>query len=77
VNGAAPSPLQPAPRPQVPPRPQAQRIAAAWFLGVLFVAFVVFATLRGAGRVAIPLLLAVLAGYAVVRFLRKVREPLP
>jgi predicted PurR-regulated permease PerM len=59
------------------PLPRAQRIAAAWVLGVLFLAFVVFAALRGAGRIAIPLLLAVLVGYAVVRFVRKVREPLP
>lgn len=74
MNGAAPPQPQPVPP---APRPQAQRIAAAWFLGLLFVAFVVFATMRGAGRVAIPLLLAVLAGYAVVRFVRKIREPLP
>jgi hypothetical protein len=58
-------------------RPSAQRVAAAWLLGVLFLAFTVFAAMRGAGRVAIPLLLAVLAGYAVVRVVRKVREPLP
>jgi hypothetical protein len=59
------------------PRREAHRIAGAWFLGFVFVAFVLLAALRGAGRIAIPLMLAVLAGYAVVRFLRKVREPLP
>jgi predicted PurR-regulated permease PerM len=59
------------------PRRDAQRIAAAWLLGVLFLAFAVLAAMRGAGRVVIPLLLAVLAGYAAVRFVRKVREPLP
>ncbi len=60
-----------------PPHRQAQRVAAAWLLGVLLVAFVGFAWLRGAGRVAIPLLLIALGGYAVVRVVRKVREPLP
>lgn len=58
-------------------RPDPQRVAGAWLLGLLLLAFLVFAALRGAGRIVIPLLLLGLAGYALVRFLRKVREPLP
>lgn len=54
-----------------------QRLAAGWFLGFVFVAFVVFAWLRGAGRLLIPLLLIGAVGYGIARFLRKVREPLP
>ncbi len=56
---------------------QPQRMAAGYFLGFLFIAFLVFAWMRGAGRFLIPLLLIGLVGYAVVRFVRKVREPLP
>ncbi len=52
-----------------------QRLAAGYFLGCVFFAFVVFAWLRGAGRLMIPLLLAGLVGYGIVRFVRKVREP--
>lgn len=53
------------------------RLAATWFLGCVFAALVVFAALRGAGRIAIPLGLAVLAGYGLLRVLRSVRAPLP
>ena len=58
-------------------RPDPHRVAAGWLLGLLLLAFLVFAALRGAGRIAIPMLLLGLAGYALVRFVRKVREPLP
>lgn len=60
-----------------PPRARAaaQRIAAGWFLGILFAAVMVFAWLRGAGRIAIPLGLALLAAYAVTRFVRLLRAP--
>lgn len=57
--------------------PAPQRLAAGWFLGFVFAALVLFAALRGAGRIAIPVGLAVLAGYGVVRALRRVRAPLP
>jgi hypothetical protein len=52
-------------------------MAAAWFLGAMLTVFVVFAWLRGLGRIVIPLLVLGAIGYAVARFLRKVREPLP
>lgn len=56
-----------------PRRPQ--RIAAAWFLGVMLVALVIVAWLRGAGRFVVPLVLAGLVGYAIVRFVRAVLRP--
>jgi hypothetical protein len=60
-----------------PARAAAQRIAAGWFLGFLFVVVAIVAWLRGAGRIVLPLLLAGLVAAAVVRFVRKVMEPLP
>ena len=54
---------------------RAQRMAAGYFLGFVFVAFCVFAWLRGAGRLLIPVLLIALLGYGLARFVRKVREP--
>lgn len=58
------------------PRPP-QRIAAAWFLGAMFVVLLVVAWLRGAGRFVLPLLLAALVGVLVVRIVRAVLRPLP
>lgn len=52
-----------------------QRMAAGWFLGFVLVALLGFAWLRGAGRLALPLLGLGLAAYAIARFLRKLREP--
>lgn len=52
-------------------------MAAGYFLGFAFVALIVFAWLRGAGRFLAPLLLLGLAAYGVAWFVRKVREPLP
>jgi hypothetical protein len=54
-----------------------QRLAAGWFLGAVFAAFVVFAWLRGLGRFLIPALLLAACGYGVMRVVRKIREPLP
>lgn len=59
--------------PRVPPR----RIAAAWFLGAVFAALFVFAWLRGAGRVVLPLLLVAAIATVVVRAVRAVMRPLP
>jgi len=59
--------------PAVPPR----RIGAAWFLGMVAAAFVVFAWMRGAGRIVIPLLLAFGTALLVARALRAVLRPLP
>lgn len=53
------------------------RLAAAWFLGAMCVALLVVAWLRGAGRFVLPVLLAVLVGVLVVRFVRAVLRPLP
>ncbi|MBL9076163.1 MAG: hypothetical protein JNL08_01585 [Planctomycetes bacterium] len=52
-----------------------QRVAAGWFLGVMVVALVIVAWLRGAGRFVVPLLLAALAGWALVRLVRAIRRP--
>jgi hypothetical protein len=52
-----------------------QRMAAGWFLGCVLFAAVVFAWLRGAGRVLVPLLLVGGLVYAAHWFVRKVREP--
>ena len=54
-----------------------QRLAAGWFLGAVFFAFVAFAWLRGLGRFLIPALLLAAFGYGVMRVVRKIREPLP
>jgi len=54
-----------------------QRLAAGWFLGAVFFAFVVFAWLRGLGRFLIPALLLAALGYGAMRVVRKIREPLP
>ncbi len=59
--------------PAVPPR----RVGAAWFLGMVAVAFAVFACMRGAGRIVIPLLLAFGVALLVARALRAVTRPLP
>lgn len=59
--------------PPVPPR----RTAAAWFLGAVFVALFVFAWLRGAGRVVLPLLLVGAIATVIVRAVRAVMRPLP
>jgi hypothetical protein len=58
-----------------PVRAAGQRIAAGWFLGIVAVAILVFAWLRGAGRIAIPVGLALLAAYGVARFVRLLRAP--
>ncbi|HEX5054221.1 MAG TPA: hypothetical protein VFZ65_20755 [Planctomycetota bacterium] len=59
------------------PRPPAQRLAASYFLGTCFVAFVVVLWLRGAGRIVLPLVSIGGAAWVVMRVVRKVREPLP
>lgn len=56
-------------------QPNAQRLAAGWFLGVILCAGAVFACLRGAGRFVLPLALLALLGYGVHRFVRIVRAP--
>jgi len=53
-----------------------QRVAAGWFLGFVLLALIVFACLRGAGRIVVPMLLIGFAAYALHRFVRKVREPI-
>lgn len=60
-----------------PAAPPPQRLAAAWFLGVMAIALVIVAWLRGAGRVVLPVLLAGLVAFAVVRLVRAVLRPLP
>lgn len=60
---------------QRPARSAAQRIAAGWFLGFFLVAALIVAWLRGAGRIAIPLGLALLVAYGVTRFVRLLRAP--
>jgi len=59
----------------VPPRPQ--RVAATWFLGAIGVAVLVMLWLRGAGRIVVPLVLALVLGSVVVRAVRAVLRPLP
>ena len=54
-----------------------QRLAAGWFLGAVFFAFVLFAWLRGLGRFLIPVLLLAAFGYGIRAVIRKIREPLP
>ena len=54
-----------------------QRLAAGYFLGFVVAVFLVFAWLRGAGRLLIPLLLGGLVVVVITRVVRKIREPLP
>lgn len=58
-----------------PARPAPRRVAAAWFLGLLAVAVVVFAWMRGMGRVVVPLL--AIGGVALVlsRAVKALRAP--
>jgi len=65
------------PAPRSAPKPPPQRLAAAWFLGIVGVAFVVFAWMRGAGRILLPVLLLLGAAVIVVRVIRAVTRPLP
>lgn len=60
-----------------PARAQPKRLAAAWFLGIVFVALFLFAWLRGAGRVLLPVLLLLGVAVIVVRVIRAVLRPLP
>lgn len=55
--------------------PQPGRTAAGWFLGLAGIALFVLLWLRGVGRLLVPVLLAVLAGYAVVRVVRVILRP--
>lgn len=55
--------------------PEPARTAAAWFLGLAAAAFFVLLWLRGAGRLLLPLLLALAAGALVVKFVRAVMRP--
>lgn len=50
-------------------------MAAGTVLGALAIAFGVWLLLKGAGRIAVPLLLAVVVGLLVRRVWRKLREP--
>lgn len=52
-----------------------QRIGAAWFLGCALLGLLIFAVLRGAGRLVLPALLAIGAGVLVVRAVRSVTGP--
>lgn len=52
-------------------------MAAAWFLGIVFGALFLFAWLRGAGRVLLPVLLMIGIAVVVVRVIRAVLRPLP
>lgn len=54
---------------------RSSRLGSAWFLGAVFCAFLVFAWLRGAGRLLIPLLLLGGLAWFVHRLVRAVRAP--
>lgn len=54
-----------------------QRLGAAWFLGFALLGLLIFAVLRGAGRVVLPLLLAVGVGVLIARAVRSATRPLP
>ncbi len=60
-----------------PVRTPPQRMAAAWFLGIVLVGLFVFAWLRGAGRILLPVLLFLGIAVIVVRVIRSVMRPLP
>ena len=57
--------------------PGSQRIASGYVLAIVVVLIVTAAWLRGVARFVVPVLLLVGACWAVARFVRKVREPLP
>ena len=58
-----------------PPRPP--RLAAAYYLAFATVALIVLAIARGAGRIVIPLLLALALGALLVRVVRALLRPPP
>lgn len=60
-----------------PMRTRPPRMAAVWFLGIVFGALFLFAWLRGAGRVLLPVLLMLGIAVVVVRVIRAVLRPLP
>jgi len=50
-------------------------IGSAYFLGVVFVGFVILLWMRGLGRLLIPLLLIGGLAYALYRFVKLIRAP--
>ena len=60
-----------------PPVVAPQRLAAGYFLGACLLGLMVFAWMRGAGRLVLPVLLAVGVGVVIVRVVRAVTRPLP
>jgi hypothetical protein len=56
-------------------QPAPRRMAAAWFLGLLTVAVVVFAWMRGMGRVVVPLLAIVGVVLVLSRAVKALRAP--
>jgi uncharacterized membrane protein YkgB len=61
----------------VPAATPPPRIAAGYFLGACLLALFVFAWMRGAGRLILPLLLLLAAAVVIVRIVRAVKKPLP
>jgi len=56
-----------------PPTPQ--RMAATWFLGLLIVAVIIFAWMRGLGRIVVPLLAIGGAVLVLSRAVKALRAP--
>jgi hypothetical protein len=57
------------------PQPRPAAMAAAWFLGLCALAFVVFAWSRGMGRVLLPLLAIGGVALFVSRLVKALRAP--
>lgn len=53
-----------------PPRPPGASRAAAAYLGFFLVLLAIWAILRGAGRIVVPIVVAILLGAAIARWLR-------
>lgn len=55
--------------------PRGQTLGSSYFLGAVFVAFVVLLWLRGLGRLIVPALLVGGVAFGVYRFVKLVRAP--
>lgn len=58
-----------------PDKRSARSIGSAYFLGVVFVGFLILLWMRGLGRLMIPLLLIGAVCYALYRFVKLIRAP--
>lgn len=58
-----------------PDRPPRSALGSTYFLGAVFVGFVILLWMRGLGRLLVPVILFGAVAYGVYRFVKLVRAP--